>query len=129
MKVICACLPALFESSSSMSRCWLLLHILKTLFHWMCTSHSQHLVFSPKSYFGHMKGLQSFSLKLHFLFQYVPFIILICCISIMPFLLPFVISAKLICLYLFEKNWQVPNTIEFADWISRTKQKQIRVTG
>ena len=24
---------------------------------------------------------------------------------------------------------QVPNTIEFADWIGRTKQKQIRVTG
>lgn len=24
---------------------------------------------------------------------------------------------------------QVPNTIEFADWIGRTKQKKIRVTG
>ena len=24
---------------------------------------------------------------------------------------------------------QVPNTVEFADWIGRTKQKQIRVTG
>lgn len=24
---------------------------------------------------------------------------------------------------------KVPNTIEFADWIGRTKQKKIRVTG
>lgn len=29
----------------------------------------------------------------------------------------------------FVVNFQVPNTVEFADWIGRTKQKQIRVTG
>lgn len=79
-----------------------------------------------------MKAMLSFSLKVHFLWQYVPSMVLLCCMSLLAleYAFPFAFRylTKSILLIVLQ-NLQVPNTIEFADWIGRTKQKKIRVTG
>lgn len=95
---------------------------------------SEHLVFSSLNHIFRSYSAVVFLLKIAFSFAFFhdpymlhisyglrlwpPFYLLL---SQLSYFVVFIILNFFFC--------QVPNTIEFADWIGRTKQKKIRLTG